>query len=70
MGDQPWRPEPTPDLTAPLARLRVIGSIWNGIELAAAATLLRTSRRTQASLRDPKRPAIVRAVLAPLLDAD
>lgn len=68
-GDEPWHPEPTPDLTTALAKLRVIGTIWNGLELIGAATLLRTSRRTQSSLRDPKRPAIVRGVLAPLLDA-
>src|SRR5581483_3520747 len=67
--DEPWHPEPTPDLTGPLTRLRVIGSLWTGVELIQAATLLRSSRRTQAALRDPKRPAIVRAVLAPLLDA-
>ena len=40
-----------------------------GSSSLAAATLLRSSRRTQTSLRDPQRPAIVRAVLAPLLDA-
>jgi DNA mismatch repair protein MutS2 len=67
-GDEPWAPGPTPDLTQPLARLRVLGSLWSGVELNAAATLLRTSRRTQAQLRDPKRPAIVRAVLSPLID--
>jgi DNA mismatch repair protein MutS2 len=68
-GDDPWRPDPIPDLSGPLTRLRVIGSVWNGVELMAAATLLRSARRTQARLRDPKRPAIVRALLAPLLDA-
>jgi DNA mismatch repair protein MutS2 len=68
-GEEPWRPDPIPDLSAPLTRLRVIGSIWTGAELVAAATLLRSARRTQFQLRDPKRPAIVRAVLAPLLDA-
>jgi len=67
-GDDPWTPGPTPDLTAALTRLRVIGSMWNGVELNGAATLLRTSRRTQAQLRDPKRAAIVRAVLSPLVD--
>jgi DNA mismatch repair protein MutS2 len=69
VGDDPWRPDPIPDLTAALARLRVLGSIWSGQELMAAATLLRSSRRTQMRLRDPKRPAIVRAMLAPLIDA-
>jgi DNA mismatch repair protein MutS2 len=68
-GDEPWRPDPIPDLSGPLTRLRVIGSVWNGVELMAAATLLRSARRTQTRLRDPKRPAIVRALLAPLLDA-
>lgn len=68
-GDEPWRPDPIPDLNGPLTRLRVSGSIWNGNELMAAATLLRSARRTQAQLRDPKRAAIVRALLAPLLDA-
>jgi DNA mismatch repair protein MutS2 len=67
-GDEPWRPNQTPDLRGPLARLRVVGSIWTGIELTQAATLLRSSRRTQASLRDPKRPAIVRALLSALID--
>ena len=68
-GDEPWRPDPIPDLSAALTRLRVIGSVWNGAELNAAATLLHSARRTQSRLRDPKRPAIVRALLAPLIDA-
>src|SRR5690242_18456197 len=51
-GDEPWHPEPTPDLTSALAKLRVLGTIWNGMELIGAATLLRTSRRTQTALRD------------------
>ncbi|MEO6878105.1 MAG: endonuclease MutS2 [Gemmatimonadaceae bacterium] len=68
-GDDPWRPDPIPDLSGPLNRLRVVGSLWTGAELIAAATLLRSSRRTQMRLRDPRRPGIVRALLAPLLDA-
>ena len=67
-GDEPWSPGPTPDLTQPLARLRVLGSMWTGVELMGAATLLRTSRRTQTQLRDAKRAAIVRAVLSPIID--
>ena len=69
LGDQPWHPDPIPDLSGALTRLRVAGSSWTGAELLAAATLLRSSRRTQTSLRDAKRPAVVRAVLAPLIDA-
>jgi DNA mismatch repair protein MutS2 len=68
-GDDPWRPDPIPDLSSPLTRLRVLGSMWSGPELMAAATLLRSSRRTQLRLRDPKRSAMVRALLAPLVDA-
>jgi DNA mismatch repair protein MutS2 len=67
-GDEPWRPEPAPDLSAALSRLRVAGSIWSGLELLGGATLLRSSRRTRVTLRDERRPAMVRAVLAPLVD--
>ncbi|MEO7084417.1 MAG: MutS2/Smr-associated SH3 domain-containing protein, partial [Gemmatimonadaceae bacterium] len=68
-GDDAWHPDPIPDLTDALGRLRVEGSLWSGVELMAAATLLRSSRRTGSRLRDPKRPSIVRALLSPLLDA-
>lgn len=68
-GDEPWRPEPIPDIRGPLVRLRVVGSLWNGVELLGAATLLRSSRRARESLRDPARPAVVRAVLAATVDA-
>jgi DNA mismatch repair protein MutS2 len=67
-GDEPWHPDPIPDLAGPLTRLRVIGSSWSGPELLGGAVLLRSSRRTQTALRDQRRPAVVRAVLAPLVD--
>ena len=63
-----WSPEPTPDVTEPLARLRVVGTVWSAPELLGAATLLRSSRRTREALTDPKRPAVVLGVLAPLID--
>ncbi len=63
-----WAPEPTPDVTEPLARLRIVGTVWSGQELVQGATLLRSSRRTQGALSDAKRPAIVAAVLAPFAD--
>lgn len=66
-GDDPWRPDPIPDLSGPLTRLRVEGSMWNGPEFNAGATLLRSSRHTQTRLRDERRPAVVRALLEPLL---
>ncbi|HEY4216890.1 MAG TPA: endonuclease MutS2 [Gemmatimonadaceae bacterium] len=68
VGDDPWHPDPIPDLAGPLTRLRVLGSRWTGAELFAASTLLRSSRRTQMRLRDPRRPAVVRALLSSLLD--
>lgn len=68
-ADEPWHPEPIPDLSGALTRLRVLGSMWSGLELIAGATLLRSSRRTQTALRDPKRPAVVRAMLATILES-
>jgi DNA mismatch repair protein MutS2 len=67
-GDEPWHPDPIPDLSAALTRLRVVGSVWSPEELRGCITLLRSSRHTQATLREDRRPAVVRAVLAPLLD--
>src|SRR5258705_4677337 len=63
-GDPAWSPEPVPELTGPINRLRVIGSVWNGLELVAGAVLLRSARRTRDALRDDRRPAVLRAVLA------
>jgi len=68
LGDEPWHPDPIPDLSGPLTRLRVVGSSWSGTELLAGATLLRSSRHTQAALREERRAAVVRAVLAPLVE--
>jgi DNA mismatch repair protein MutS2 len=59
-----WSPEPIPALAGPLRRLRIAGTSWNGPELLLGATLLRSARRTQDALRDPKRPAVVSALLA------
>ena len=67
-GDQPWYPEPLPNLTAALTRLRVEGVTWSGTDLLAGAQLLRSSRRTREALTHERRPALARAVLAPLVD--
>jgi DNA mismatch repair protein MutS2 len=67
-GDPPWAPEPVPELTGPINRLRVVGSVWNGAELVAGAVLLRSARRTRDALRHDRRPALVRAVLGPFAD--
>ncbi|NUO39705.1 MAG: endonuclease MutS2 [Gemmatimonadaceae bacterium] len=63
-GEPTWSPEPVPELSGPINRLRVVGSVWNGAELSAGAVLLRSARRTRDALRDERRPALVRAVLA------
>jgi DNA mismatch repair protein MutS2 len=65
-SDQPWIPEAIPALAPALARLRIGGTTWSGSELLAGLTLLRSSRRTMESLRDPRRPAVATAVLAPI----
>jgi len=67
-GDLPWHPEPVPELAGALQRLRVVGIVWSGAELVAAAVLLRSARRTRDALRDDRRPAVLRAVLAPFAE--
>ena len=67
-GDGPYTPEPIPELTSALARLRIAGATWTAEELRHGGTFLRSSRRTREALRDPRRPAIARAVLAPLAE--
>lgn len=67
-GEPAWSPEPVPELTGPIHRLRVIGSVWTAEELAAGALLLRSARRTRDALRDDRRPAVLRAVLASFAD--
>ena len=63
-GDPPWSPEPVPDLADAIRRLRVLGTVWSGLELAGAGVLLASARRTRDALHDDRRPAIARAVLA------
>ncbi|HEX8849652.1 MAG TPA: Smr/MutS family protein [Gemmatimonadaceae bacterium] len=65
-ADEPWSPEPIPDVAAALRRLRVVGAGLNGQELLGVFVLLRSSRRTRDALGDEKRPAAGRAVLARL----
>jgi DNA mismatch repair protein MutS2 len=46
-GDAGWRPEPIPDISSPLARLRLAGASWTGPQLLDGALLLRSSRLTR-----------------------
>ena len=64
-GDGGWNPEPIPDARQALSRLRLEGAALDGLQLSAVATLLRSSRRTQSALRDPRRPAVATAYLQP-----
>ncbi|MDB4886595.1 MAG: hypothetical protein JWN79_2033, partial [Gemmatimonadetes bacterium] len=36
-GEPAWSPEPVPELASPIQRLRVVGTVWTGEELAAGA---------------------------------
>lgn len=62
-----WHPEPIPDLTASLARLRALGSSWTGDELGRGAQLLRSSRITKEGLGGTGASAVVSAVLHPFV---
>ncbi|HEU4641237.1 MAG TPA: endonuclease MutS2 [Gemmatimonadaceae bacterium] len=64
-GEGGWHPEPIPELTAPLARLRALGSVWSGEELLGGARLLRSARLTREALADERRRSVATAVLAP-----
>ena len=66
-GDDPWRPEGIPDVRGALGRLRVEGASWNGQELLGASRLLRSSRMTVETLGDARRPALVIAILGPMV---
>ena len=66
-ADSPWSPEAVPEVGRSLARLRVAGTALPGPELLGILTLLRSSRRSAETLRDPRRPAVATAVLAPIV---
>ncbi|MBL0172587.1 MAG: Smr/MutS family protein [Gemmatimonadaceae bacterium] len=68
-SDAGWSSEAIPELAAPLKRLRIEGLAWSALELLQGAILLRSSRRTRDALRDPRRPAIMVAILAEFVSA-
>ncbi len=61
-----WSPHGFPDARAALVRLKVEGTQLTGLELRDAGRLLRASRLTSESLKDPRLPAVARGVLEPL----
>ncbi|MEP6765549.1 MAG: Smr/MutS family protein [Gemmatimonadaceae bacterium] len=63
-SDLGWPTEAIPDIAQPLSRLRIEGLTWSALDLLQAAILLRSSRRMRDALRDPRRPAVVKGILA------
>jgi len=63
-----WAPEPVPDVTEALARMRIVGAALSGAEMLFVALLLRSSRRTRETLADGRRPPVAVAVLAEITD--
>ncbi|HVP71925.1 MAG TPA: hypothetical protein VMS45_11390, partial [Gemmatimonadaceae bacterium] len=67
-GDDAWHPEAVPDVSAPLAKLRVAGSVLAPAELAALAVLLRSSRLTRDAVARSE-SALLAAIAAALAKA-
>ena len=67
-GDDGWSSEPIPDITAALPRLRIEGTMLDGVALRGAGQLLTSARRTQDALSAERVGAMVRALLAPYAD--
>ena len=63
-SDLGWPAEAIPDIEMPLSRLRIEGLTWGALDLLQCAILLRSSRRMRVALNDPRRPVVVRAILA------
>ena len=63
-----WGPEPVPSLGRALAKLPVVDASLTAPEARDVGVLLRSSGRTRASVRDPRRPRMAVAVLVPLTD--
>ncbi|MGV3708703.1 MAG: endonuclease MutS2 [Gemmatimonas sp.] len=63
-SDLTWPTEVIPDLEQPLNRLRIEGLTWSALEMIQGAVLLRSSRRQRAALADPRRPAVIKGILA------
>lgn len=63
-SDLQWPSEAIPELEQALNRLRIEGLTWSALEMIQGAILLRSSRRQRAALNDPRRPAVVKGILA------
>jgi len=67
--EPPWFGPRVPNIRAALRKLSVVGASWSAVELFGAWIVLRESRLVRDVLRDEKRSAAARAVLAALRDA-
>jgi len=63
-----WSGEPIPDLTAALERLRIAGTVLDGLSLRDAARLLGSARRTRDAIYADAVSAMARALLAQYAD--
>jgi len=59
-----WKPYDIPDVLDVLERLRVAGASLTPADLLSVQTILRSSRLTRETLRDPRHPVAAAAVLA------
>lgn len=66
--EEGWQGEAIPDLRAALGRLRVEGTVLDGLSLRDAARLLGSARRTRDAIYADRVPAMVRAVLVVFAD--
>ena len=63
-----WQGEPVPDLTAALARLRISGTVLDGLSLRDAGRLLGSARRTRDAIYADRVSAMTRALLVEYAD--
>ena len=67
-SDEGWGGEPIPDLAAALARLRIAGTVLDGLSLREAARLLGLARRTRDAIYADHVSPMTRALLVEYAD--
>jgi DNA mismatch repair protein MutS2 len=67
-SDDGWAGEPIPDLTAALARLRISGTVLDGLSLRDAGRLLGSARRTRDAIYADHVSPMARALLVEYAD--
>ncbi len=64
-----WGPEIAPPAGQAVVKLHVAESTWTPSEARNVGVALTSATRTRVTVRDPRRPAVAVAVLAPIVDA-